>query len=179
MKRFKKLLVLFTFVLLIGALTACSSMNKIAKNFEDAGYNIYEHNYKEGVQLFSDIDIIVSELNITIESTTMTTTTYNDITTTMTGEPATTTTENVLASVLGFNTYAFSNGDDIVGIILEFKNEEKMQEVIAASPHLAGLIAGLDESEYKNGNCILIVDTTASYYDEVVAIFQGTYEVAE
>ncbi|MDD4070029.1 MAG: hypothetical protein PHF05_06215, partial [Candidatus Izemoplasmatales bacterium] len=59
------------------------------------------------------------------------------------------------------------------------KNEEKMQEVIAASPHLAGLIAGLDESEYKNGNCILIVDTTASYYDEVVAIFQGTSEAVE
>lgn len=182
MKTFKKVLVLFTFVLLIGSLTACSSINKIAKNFEEAGYTSYEYNFRGDSLLFSDIDDIIDDLNITVpENTDVTTTENNIITTTDTTgtdtEEVSTITTNPIASVLGFKAFAFSNGLDKVVIVIEFESEEKMQEVIAGSPTLQAILEGLDEADYTNGNCILIADE--SIYEEAVEIFQGNYVVPE
>ncbi|MDT8336828.1 MAG: hypothetical protein RQ856_03250 [Candidatus Izemoplasmatales bacterium] len=181
MKTLKKILVLFTFVLLIGSLTACSSINRIAKNFEEAGYTSYEYNFRGGSLLFSDIDDIIDDLNITVPVDTNVTTTENNvvITTQTTGTNTTvsTITTNPIASVLGFKAFAFSNGLDKVVIVIEFESEEKMQEVIDQSPTLQAILEGLDSADYTNGNCILIADE--SIYNEAVEIFQGNYVVPE
>lgn len=178
MKTFRKILVLFTFVLLIGSLAACSSINKVNRNFERAGYNLYEYNFRGGSLLFSDVDQIVDDLNITVDTTSgsdVTTTEEQDEITTVEGEePVTTATQNIIASVIGFKAYAFSDGDDNVVIVLEFESEERMAEVIDGSTTLQNLLEGLDPVDYTNGNCILIAD--ASIYDEMVEIFQGRYE---
>lgn len=173
MRTFKKFLVLLTFVLLIGSLTACSSINKITKDFKEAGYNYYEYNFKGGSLLFSDVDAIVEDLNITIIETTVTTDEFNDITTTSTIEAETTITINQIANVIGFSVYAFTNSRDIVVIIIEFESEARMNEVLEQSSTLAALVEGLDPADYINGNCVLIADE--SVYEEVVEIFQGRY----
>lgn len=173
MKTFKKILVLFTFVLLIGALTACSSINKISKNFDKAGYAVYQYNFRGGSLLFGVVDNIVDDLNITIEITTMTTEEPTDIVTTSTITTLTTITTNPIASVIGFKAFAFSNGRDKVAIVLEFVSETRMREVLNESPALQAVLQGLDEADYINGNCLLIADQ--SYYQEVVDIFQGRY----
>ncbi len=177
MKRFKKLLVVFTFVILLGGLTACSSINKISKNFEEAGYSLYEYNFKGGSILFDVADGIVEDLNVTVETTTVTTqsteapqTTSGDSTETT----ETTQTTNPLLAALGFRAYAFSNGTNRVVVVLEFESEEYMNEVLADSPALQAAVDGLEPEDYINGNCILLAD--ASFYDEVVEIFQGRYE---
>ena len=178
MKTFRKILVLFTFVLLIGSLAACSSINKVNRNFERAGYNLYEYNFRGGSLLFSDVDAIVDDLNITVDTTSgsaVTTTTEQSEVTTVEGEdPVTTATQNIIASVIGFKEYAFSDGDENIVIVLEFESEEKMAEVIDNSTTLQNLLEGLDPEDYTNGNCVLIAD--ASIYDEMVEIFQGRYE---
>jgi hypothetical protein len=179
MKTFRKILVLFTFVLLIGSLAACSSINKVNRNFERAGYNLYEYNFRGGSLLFSDVDAIVDDLNITVDTTdgadvTTTTEEQSDVTTVEGEEPVTTATQNIIASVIGFKAYAFSDGDANVVIVLEFESEEKMAEVIDNSTTLQNLLEGLDPVDYTNGNCVLIAD--ASIYDEMVEIFQGRYE---
>lgn len=173
MRTFKKFLVLLTFVLLIGSLTACSSINKITKDFKEAGYNYYEYNFKGNSLLFSDVDAIVSDLDVTIIETTATTEEFNDITTTSTLEESTTVTINQIASVIGFSVYAFTDSRDIVVIVIEFESEARMNEVLDQSPTLQALVEGLDAADYINGNCLLIAD--AEVYDEVVEIFQGRY----
>jgi len=173
MRTFKKFLVLLTFVLLIGSLTACSSINKITKNFKEAGYNYYEYNFKGDSLLFSDVDAIVEDLNITIIETTITTEEFNDITTTSTIPAATTVTINQIANVIGFSVYAFTDSRDIVVVVIEFESEARMNEVLDQSPTLQALLEGLDEADYINGNCLLIAD--AEVYEEVVEIFQGRY----
>lgn len=173
MRTFKKFLVLLTFVLLIGSLTACSSINKITKNFKEAGYNYYEYNFKGESLLFSDVDAIVEDLNITIIETTVTTEEFNDITTTSTLEEVTTVTINQIANVIGFSVYAFTNSRDIVVVVIEFESEARMNEVLDQSPTLQALVEGLDAADYINGNCLLIAD--AEVYEEVVEIFQGRY----
>ncbi|PKK94445.1 MAG: hypothetical protein CVV60_06380 [Tenericutes bacterium HGW-Tenericutes-5] len=173
MRTFKKFLVLLTFVLLIGSLTACSSINKITKNFKEAGYNYYEYNFKGDSLLFSDVDAIVEDLNITIIETTITTEEFNDITTTSTIPAATTVTINQIANVIGFSVYAFTDSRDIVVVVIEFESEARMNEVLDQSPTLQALVEGLDAADYINGNCLLIAD--AEVYEEVVEIFQGRY----
>jgi arsenate reductase-like glutaredoxin family protein len=173
MRTFKKFLVLLTFVLLIGSLTACSSINKITKNFKEAGYNYYEYNFKGDSLLFSDVDAIVEDLNITIIETTVTTEEFNDITTTSTLDAVTTVTINQIANVIGFSVYAFTDSRDIVVVVIEFESEARMNEVLDQSPTLQALVEGLDEADYINGNCLLIAD--AEVYEEVVEIFQGRY----
>lgn len=173
MRTFKKFLVLLTFVLLIGSLTACSSINKITKNFKEAGYNYYEYNFKGESLLFSDVDAIVEDLNITIIETTVTTEEFNDITTTSTLEEVTTVTINQIANVIGFSVYAFTDSRDIVVVVIEFESEARMNEVLDQSPTLQALVEGLDAADYINGNCLLIAD--AEVYEEVVEIFQGRY----
>jgi arsenate reductase-like glutaredoxin family protein len=173
MRTFKKFLVLLTFVLLIGSLTACSSINKITKNFKEAGYNYYEYNFKGESLLFSDVDAIVEDLNITIIETTVTTEEFNDITTTSTLEEVTTVTINQIANVIGFSVYAFTNSRDLVVVVIEFESEARMNEVLDQSPTLQALVEGLDAADYINGNCLLIAD--AEVYEEVVEIFQGRY----
>ncbi len=173
MRTFKKFLVLLTFVLLIGSLTACSSINKITKNFKEAGYNYYEYNFKGESLLFNDVDAIVEDLNITIIETTVTTEEFNDITTTSTLEEVTTVTINQIANVIGFSVYAFTNSRDLVVVVIEFESEARMNEVLDQSPTLQALVEGLDAADYINGNCLLIAD--AEVYEEVVEIFQGRY----
>jgi hypothetical protein len=173
MRTFKKFLVLLTFVLLIGSLTACSSINKITKNFKEAGYNYYEYNFKGDSLLFSDVDAIVSDLDVTVIETTATTQEFNDITTTSTLDAVTTVTINQIANVIGFSVYAFTDSRDIVVIVIEFESEARMNEVLDQSPTLQALVEGLDAADYINGNCLLIAD--AEVYEEVVEIFQGRY----
>jgi len=173
MRTFKKFLVLLTFVLLIGSMTACSSINKVTKNFKEAGYNYYQYNFKGDSLLFSDVDAIVSELNITIIETTATTQEFNDITTTSTLDAVTTVTINQIANVIGFSVYAFTDSRDIVVIVIEFESEARMNEVLDQSLTLQALVEGLDEEDYINGNCLLIAD--AEVYEQVVEIFQGRY----
>lgn len=174
MRTFKKFLVLLTFVLLIGSMTACSSINKVTKNFREAGYNYYQYNFKGGSLLFNDVDAIVEELNITIIiETTVTTEEFNDITTTSTVPNVTTVTINQIANVIGFSVYAFTNSRDIVVVVIEFESEARMNEVLEQSLTLQALVEGLDREDYINGNCLLIAD--AEVYEEVVEIFQGRY----
>lgn len=173
MRTFKKFLVLLTFVLLIGSMTACSSINKVTKNFKEAGYNYYQYNFKGDSLLFSDVDAIVSELNITIIETTATTQEFNDITTTSTLDAVTTVTINQIANVIGFSVYAFTDSRDIVVIVIEFESEARMNEVLEQSLTLQALVEGLDKEDYINGNCLLIAD--AEVYEQVVEIFQGRF----
>jgi hypothetical protein len=169
MKILKKILVVLTFILIIGTLTACSSINKVSRNFEKAGYSMYEYNFRGGSILFSNVDAIVNDLDITIEITTITTEEGSEPTTTATTMTVITT--NPLASVLGFRAFAFSNGKDKVAIVLEFKNADYLQEIIEKSPALQALLEGLDPEDYINGNCLLIADQ--AYYAEVADIFTG------
>lgn len=173
MKKFKKLLVVFTFIILLGGLTACSSINKVSRNFDEAGYSLYEYNFKGDSNLFAVADGIAQDLNVTVEITTGTTE-ENPLTTTTSGDTTeTVVTTNPLAAVLGFRAYAFSNSSDRVVIVLEFESEEYMNQVLEDSSALQAAVEGLDPVDYINGNCILLAD--ASYYDEVVEIFQGRY----
>lgn len=173
MRTFKKFLVLLTFVLLIGSMTACSSINKVTKNFREAGYYYYQYNFKGDSLLFNDVDAIVSELNITIIETTATTQEFNDITTTSTLDAVTTVTINQIANVIGFSVYAFTDSRDIVVIVIEFESEARMNEVLDQSLTLQALVEGLDKEDYINGNCLLIAD--AEVYEQVVEIFQGRF----
>jgi hypothetical protein len=180
MKNIKKIFILITFVLLVGALGACSSINKVSRNFTNAGYSLYEYNFRGGSIMFSVVDDVVDDLNITVPpQTNVTTTTTAPIiteeTTSGTNTTATTVTQtvNILASLVGFRAYAFSNGLDKVVIVIEFQSEDYMNEVLETSLSLQALLEGLDPADYINGNCIMIADE--SYYEEAVDIFQGRY----
>jgi hypothetical protein len=77
---------------------------------------------------------------------------------------------------LRFVTYAFSN-DDYVVLVMEFESEDYLNEVLGVSAALQAALDGLDEADYINGNCLLIVPNQYSdNYDEFVEIFQGRAE---
>lgn len=156
MKVFKKVLIAFTFILMIGVLSACSSINSISNNFRDAGFTSNSYNFRGGSVLFADVDRLVNDLPVVEEEEEeVTTEEENEFTTTSTGETVTTTTVNKLADQLGFNAYYFSNGKDIVAVVLEFESTRKMDEIISRSTFLSDYLDSVSE-EYINGNCILL-----------------------
>lgn len=173
MRHLKKLLLVLSFVLLAGVLTACSQMNKITSYFEDQGYVRYKYNNVGDSVLFSIHDDVAQEeferLGLDQQ---ITTTTESEETTT--GDTTTEITTNQY--LLRFMSYAFSN-DDYVVLVMEFESEEYMYEVLSVSTALQAAFDGLDEADYINGNCLLIVPNQYNdNYDQFVEIFQGRAE---
>lgn len=172
MKHLKKLLVVLSFVLLAGALTACSQMNRITSDFEDQGYVRYKYNNVGDSVLFSIHDALAQEEFDRLDLDELITTTTDD------GEENTgvTTVTTTRQYLLRFVTYAFSN-DDYVVLVMEFESEDYLNEVLGVSAALEAALDGLDEADYINGNCLLIVPSQYSdNYDEFVEIFQGRAE---
>jgi hypothetical protein len=180
MKNFKKILAALLLVIAIGGLTACSQMNKVTTYFEDQGYVRYKYNNKGDSLLFSIHDDLVIEeaarLAIDLGNSDETTT-EAVLTTSGDTTAVVTTADNTL--YLGFDSFAFSN-DDYVVVIMEFESEEFLLERLANSTVLQTAFAGLDQEDYVNGNCLLIVPADYSdNYDEFVQIFQGLLEPIE
>jgi len=171
MKNFKKLLVAFMFMLLVGSLTACSQMNKVTNYFEEQGYIRYAYNNRGDSALFTVHDSLALEEEVV--TTTEASTEITTITTTSETTDAVTTTEKY---TLRFISYIFSNGSDAV-IVMEFESAAYLQELLATSPTLIAEFEGQDPADYVNGNCLLIVlDDYIDLYDHYVEIFQGRAE---
>ncbi len=175
MRNLKKLLAVMVLALLTFALTACSELNKVTNYFEEQGFVRYQYNGIGESVLFSVHDALVDELDalttVDTSTTTMTTTDFVITTTATTGSDTTTTT--VTTEELGFASYVFSNGEYAV-LVMEFQTTDLLYELLETTVALQEQFEGLDQADYINGNCLLIVlDGFMDRYDDFVEIFQG------
>lgn len=129
MKNIKKIAAALLLVSLVFVLVSCSTFGSIKSNFTKGGYTEVKSEDAEDEALTASL--VVAELE------------DGDITCT------THVFKKEGAKVLGITTYKYA-------IILEFKSEADLEKAFGDSATLKGLVKDLQNSDYVNGNCVLI-----------------------
>ena len=63
-------------------------------------------------------------------------------------------------------------GVDVYALVLEFGTDKDMQEALSESETLKGMIKDAQDSDYVNGNCLL-VPISLTKAEEMIKIFNG------
>lgn len=177
MRNFKKLLVAFLLILLLGGLASCTQLNQVTKNFDEQSYVRYKYNNKGDSTIFALHDAVALEELAKMDTEEQTVTTTVETTT----SNSTDTSETAVITVdpnnpLRFDSYVFSN-DDYAVVVMEFESETYLLELLDSSEALGAFFDGKDQADYVNGNCLLVVlPQYADDYDYFVDIFQGRLE---
>ena len=143
MKTFTRITAVVILAVMVLSLVACSSFGGIKANFEKNGYT-----YVEDADSESTTKTITAELE------------EGDISCTA-------------------HLFKVKVGElPIVGdlfeyaLVLEFGSDKDMQEAMAESETIKGIIKDAQDSEYINGNCLL-VPIGLTKFEEMVKIFNG------
>lgn len=177
MRNFKKLLVAFLLILLLGGLASCTQINQVTKNFDEQSYVRYKYNNKGDSTLFALHDALALEELAKIDTEELTNTT----TVVTTTSDSTDTSETAVITVdpnnpLRFDSYVFSN-DEFAVVVMEFEDDAYLLELLESSAALMDYFDGKDQADYVNGNCLLVVlPQYEDHYDYFVDIFQGRLE---
>ncbi len=145
MKIFTRILAFLMLAVMVLSLVACSSFGSIKKNFEKAGYTYIESAEDEDGEA-----AIANKITAELEN--------GEIS--CTAHLFKTTTEILFADV------------PVYALVLEFDSDKEMEEALSESETLKGILADAQESDFVNGNCML-VPLSATKFQEMVNIFKG------
>ena len=133
MKKFKSVIAIVLALTMVFALCGCNKLPDIQKAFEAEGYELDNNS------------IIAAGLNKFVE-----------IAAEVVAEEGETAEEVV-------KSYVFKSGLKF-GLVIEFKNTEDLQKFYAeSSESLKGFVKDMSETDFMNGNCILISVSSEMY----------------
>ncbi|MFO7968752.1 MAG: hypothetical protein ACQERX_02465 [Bacillota bacterium] len=171
MKNLRKVLLVFTLIFALGALTACSNTtNNVLENFEDEGYNSYlSKNYfaknfnpdkinMEDYEDTSDVFRITDKMTIDLIENYDNLEVIEDL--------------NYEVYIVGFYE---ENDDEEINktlFIIEFPSVDYLDEVLEVSQTLQDHFSGKDREDYTRENLLLVVHPDYDeYFDEMAEIF--------
>lgn len=145
MKTMTRILAFALLTVMVLSLVACSSFGSIKKNFEKAGYTYIENTDSEDGDAATarTITAELEEGNISC-----------------TAHLFKTTTTLVLVEV------------PVYALVLEFASDKDMAKAMDESETLKGFLKDAQESDYVNGNCVL-VPLSITKFQEMITIFKG------
>ncbi len=143
MKTFTRVLAFLMLSVMVLSLVACSSFGSIKKSFEKAGYTYIENADEEGGDAAA-AKTITAELE------------NGDISCSV--HLFKTTTKILVADV------------PVYALVLEFDSDKDMEEYLSQSETLKGFMKDAQQSDYINGNCLL-VPLSLTKYQEMIDIF--------
>ncbi|MFW5888811.1 MAG: hypothetical protein ACOCUD_00360 [Bacillota bacterium] len=171
MKNLRKVLLVFTLIFALGAMTACSSTtNRILDNFEEEGYNYYEYkNYfvanfdperinMEDYEDTSDVFRVADEMTIDLIEN------FDDL---------------EVIDELNYQVYLLAYYKEIgevvvnkTAYIIEFPSVEYLNEALEVSETLDNHFTGKSKEDYTNENVLLVVlSEYDEYFEEIAEIF--------
>lgn len=145
MKNMKKIVAIVLLAAMAFTLISCSSFNSIKKAFIDNGYTYIDNADSEDNDDAKQANTITAELE------------ENEISCTVHMFKTTT------KIIVDIPVYA---------LVLEFNSEKDLTEAIENSETIKGLIKDSQESDYINGNCLL-VPLSLTKYEEMIEIFKN------
>ena len=145
MKKLTKLLAVVLVAVMALSLVACTStFNKIKSNFEKNGYEYVTNDDGDGIFDAVVADFEEGEISFTLH-----------VFKASEKEEEEKEGNSSLGSLIGGAIDSFVNSVDYCGVI-EFESDEDMQKALSESETLKGMIKDAQDSDFVNGNCILI-----------------------
>lgn len=143
MKRSIKLIAVFLLATMLLSLASCgSTFGAIKRNFEKNGYEYIAD--EEGNSIFDAISAEFEEGDVSA--------TFHVF---KAKENEGEKDNSSIGSMIGGVIDSLVNKVDYLGVI-EFASDKELKEALSESETLKGLVADAQDSEYVNGNCILI-----------------------
>lgn len=143
MKKSIKLIAVLLLATMLLSLVACgSTFGAIKRNFEKNGYEYIAD--EEGNSIFGAISAEFEEGDVSA--------TFHLFKAVPKEEEKD---DSSLGSIIGGAIDSLVNKVDYLGVI-EFASDKEMKEALSESETLKGLVKDAQDSEYVNGNCILI-----------------------
>ncbi len=145
MKKFIKIVAFALLATMLLSMVACgSTFGSIKKNFEKNGYEYIAD--EDGNSIFDAISAEFEDGDITA--------TFH-LFKAAEKEKEENEGDSSLGSLIGGAIDSLVNKVDYLGVI-EFASDKEMEKALSESETLKGLVADAQDSEYVNGNCILI-----------------------
>ena len=144
MKTFTRITAVVILAVMVLSLVACSSFGGIKANFEKNGYTYVEDADSENTTKTITAELEEGDISCTAHLFKI-----------KIGE----------VPIIGTEICEYA-------LVLEFGSDKDMQEAMAESETIKGIIKDAQDSEYVNGNCLL-VPIGLTKFEEMVKIFNG------